>query len=74
MNKFKNNNSVKEPVFFRPNTRYELLDKMKQGIKCETFNNLSSYNNKMIKFYMKQYKYKKIKSINKGMVIYEPII
>jgi len=57
---------------FRPKTRYELLEKMKQGNKCEVVKNLSSYNKKIIKFWMKEYGYKNTKS-NNGFEIYEPV-
>lgn len=57
---------------FRPKTRYEVLNAMKEGIKCEVPKNISAYNSDLINFWAEEYNYQKSHSVNRGYFIYEP--
>jgi hypothetical protein len=60
--------------FFRPKTRGELLDKLKEGIKCEVVASNEEITSILLDGWLKfAGKYKTYPSSNEGWVIYEAI-
>ena len=61
-------------VVFRPKTRGELLDKLKQGIKCEVVASNEEFTSICLDGWLKfAGKYKTYPSVNFGWVIYEAL-
>lgn len=63
-----------EETFHRPKTRGELLEKLKEGVKCEVVASNMEFTNICLDGWLKfEGKYRTIWSPNKGWVIYEKI-
>lgn len=61
-------------VVFRPKTRGELLNKLKDGVKCEVVASNEEITNAMLDGWLKfEGKYKTYPSENVGWVIYEAV-
>jgi len=60
--------------FFRPKTRGELLEKLKQGIKCEVVASNEQITSICLDGWLKfQGRYRTLYSPNRGWIIYESI-
>lgn len=63
-----------EETFHRPKTRGELLEKLKEGVKCEVVASNVEFTNICLDGWLKfEGKYRTIWSPNKGWAIYEKI-
>lgn len=61
-------------VFFRPKTRGELLEKLKEGVRCEVVSSNMEFTNICLDGLLKfEGKYRTLWSPNVGWVIYEKI-
>lgn len=61
-----------EETFYRPKTRGELLEKLKEGVRCEVVATNMEITNILLDGWLKfEGKYRTLWSPNKGWVIYE---